>query len=1045
MGRRRTAKTFSSLLSAAALSALFPHVVSAQIPDPSLVIGITPIQNATAPGYLLRSDPVTGKVLRDVAGGGGGGSPGGPNRAVQFNDGGTFGGDAALEWVANVLSLGTPGSIAGTLSLAGSTSGTLTITTPATTANWTLTLPPDDGTVDYVLRTDGSGVTTWVPQSGGGGGAHAPINAVQFNNPLGTFDGTADFTWVTGPTAGAGLQIGGAVDIAGTTTPGTGLEHVAFGSYALIDNPTYAPNDSVEVFQTGQKAVLVVNEAFTAEAFGIVNYLSWLTLTSISQAWGLDTQAVISTDSTGTFASLIGINQQSTNFGQGDVTDIIGANAFANHQGGGHAGYVVGLWAQSDTTRSFGPLGNGTCDYVIGVKSVAEGSAIAAGTAVYGVESQVVARKNGAFNVTNPLGVGVQIDAAHTDNLSGFTDLFGLRIADQTGISNVTNNWNLASLGSSSRNLFEGSVLFAGASSGIVTVKAASTAGTWTFSLPNSGGTSGYVLSTNGSGVTSWIPASSGSPGGANTNVQFNNSGAFGGAADFVWGSNTLTLGLAGTSTGKLALAGTTSGTVNITPKAIAGAWTLTLPDTGGTSGYVLSTNGSGVTSWIPAGGAATLIINTSPITGSTGNDVLYGDGTLLQQAANLQITSGNPNVSNTNAYLYASQKAVQGTVAGATTDNWFLGGAGNVTLSGTSNFGEGPTALSALTTGSRNMAQGSAALAAVTSGKENVAIGARSQVSNINGDGNMSMGFNSLAAATGVFFNTAIGTSAMESATAGNSNVAIGSGTLQFNQADSNVAMGGGALNSNTTGDQNIAIGSNAMRDNLIGPNNVALGQGALQVNTDGQRNIAIGKGAISGHTSGFSNTAIGYLAGRFITGSPTGNTFIGSDSGSNFTSGDNNVFIGYAAGNAGTSASGSNNVGMGQGCMQNITGGNKNVAVGVYPCAIAIVNGSNNLILGDGVNPSSDISDGILIGCHSVNHLDYNYTNSGKWTFQQDINIVPMSTAGILVNDASGNVTHNHAGAAATVAANFTADHRLQVNIGGTTYYLAASTTAW
>lgn len=44
----------------------------------------------------------------------------------------------------------------------------VTVKVPATlSSDWTLTLPDNDGTVDYVLRTDGNGVTSWVAQSGG--------------------------------------------------------------------------------------------------------------------------------------------------------------------------------------------------------------------------------------------------------------------------------------------------------------------------------------------------------------------------------------------------------------------------------------------------------------------------------------------------------------------------------------------------------------------------------------------------------------------------------------------------------------------------------------------------------------------------------------------------------------------------------------------------------------------------------------------------------------------------------------------------------------
>ena len=47
----------------------------------------------------------------------------------------------------------------------------------------------------------------------------------------------------------------------------------------------------------------------------------------------------------------------------------------------------------------------------------------------------------------------------------------------------------------------------AGSSSGIVTLQGAAAAGTWTFTVPTSGGTNGYFLKTDGTGVTSWAAA----------------------------------------------------------------------------------------------------------------------------------------------------------------------------------------------------------------------------------------------------------------------------------------------------------------------------------------------------------------------------------------------------------------------------------------------------------------------------------------------------------------------------------------------------------
>jgi len=64
------------------------------------------------------------------------------------------------------------------------------------------------------------------------------------------------------------------------------------------------------------------------------------------------------------------------------------------------------------------------------------------------------------------------------------------------------------------------------------------------FVLPSSDGTSGQVLQTDGIGNLSFTDSSSGSgtPGGADTQIQFNNSGSFGGISTFTTNGTNLTL-----------------------------------------------------------------------------------------------------------------------------------------------------------------------------------------------------------------------------------------------------------------------------------------------------------------------------------------------------------------------------------------------------------------------------------------------------------------------------------------------------------------------
>jgi hypothetical protein len=55
------------------------------------------------------------------------------------------------------------------------------------------------------------------------------------------------------------------------------------------------------------------------------------------------------------------------------------------------------------------------------------------------------------------------------------------------------------------------------------------------FTLPTVDGSNGQVLQTDGAGNFSWTASSTTNPGGSNTQIQFNNSGTFGGDSNFTW------------------------------------------------------------------------------------------------------------------------------------------------------------------------------------------------------------------------------------------------------------------------------------------------------------------------------------------------------------------------------------------------------------------------------------------------------------------------------------------------------------------------------
>ena len=125
-----------------------------------------------------------------------------------------------------------------------------------------------------------------------------------------------------------------------------------------------------------------------------------------------------------------------------------------------------------------------------------------------------------------------------------------------------------------------------GDESAYIDLKAPDTVTTsYTLTLPADDGTTNQVLQTDGNGTTSWVTVSA-SPGGSNTQLQYNNSGSFAGATNLTTDGNNLTIG----AQGDLRLADSDSSNYIAfqAPATVSADRLYTLPDTIGTAGQVL-------------------------------------------------------------------------------------------------------------------------------------------------------------------------------------------------------------------------------------------------------------------------------------------------------------------------------------------------------------------------------------------------------------------------------------------------------------------------
>ena len=198
-------------------------------------------------------------------------------------------------------------------------------------------------------------------------------------------------------------------------------------------------------------------------------------------------------------------------------------------------------------------------------------------------------------------------------------------------------------------------------------------------------------------------------------------------------------------------------------------------------------------------------------------------------------------------------------------------------------------------------------------SGSENTASGFQSLYSNTSGSQNTATGYQSLYSNDTMWENTAYGFR-----------------SLYSNKGYENTAIGNSTLNANTSGVENTATGHKSMNFNTTGSDNTANGLVSLFFNTSGINNTSNGAYSLFYNTTGNNNTASGYYSGRYIADGSTANEisnnsiFLGYDTRA-LANGDNNeIVIGASA-----TGAGSNTVTLGNDIIM-ITALKGNVGIG-------------------------------------------------------------------------------------------------------------------
>ena len=607
----------------------------------------------------------------------------------------------------------------------------------------------------------------------------------------------------------------------------------------------------------------------------------------------------------------------------------------------------------------------------------------------------------------------------------------------------------------------------AGALSGASASSALFSTGTWNNTA--SVITSLLVQANNGSSVVAnglgvgthlelWAQRSVGgsggsaTPGGANTNVQFNSGGtALGGDSGFTYGAGTATLGTS--LTAPLVVGGTGAASA-LTLQSTSGSGTsdsiaFKTGNNGATTAMTINTAGNvGIGTTSP--GAALDVNGAIDIKGQNGISFPSSDSTaggsiaIGSQALQHQSALASAAFRNTAVGYQAMSSASMTTAATANTALGFEALQGNTT--GAVNTAVGDQALLVNTTGGNNVAVGVSALLANTIGGHNVAIGNDALQNNISGTDNTVIGPSAGRFLTSGSDNTLIGGGAGQTLTTGGGNIVIGVGAI--NNVDTPAA--------NTSNFLNIGnvIFATGMTGSVASPaGNVGIGTtspaAALDVNgaidIKGQNgisfpssdstaggSIAIGSQALSHESAlastAFQNTAVGYQAigSSGLTTSATFNTALGFEALQGNTSGTGNTAVGAQALRFNTT--GNSNVAIGFNALPNATGA-QNVAVGAE--ALASANGGNNVAIGFAAL-LSDLggSNNVAIGNTT---LGFNSTGNSNVAIGNFV----ASTGGLT---GSNNIligTNNAVSTPATTTSNF-------LNIGNLIYGTSIGTAA-